>query len=225
MTKVDAYFTFIQELLQIGKNTEIYDLVSLPPPHQYIQKSDESYIDFLREELEKTQKIPVFNYSPWTSEHPKESLCTPSKICYYDQEGALTTKFVQDLGGLRASFFEIYEENIEVETPLVKNYPPVLINSFEPFLNFQEKKIQTNQISIFTHSDIWFPAVIGFHMEDFGQYDNRELAYCHTPRFNQFIQEIKKLTLSFGGKWKQAKLEGFSDNYDHFIKEEGILLH
>lgn len=194
-------------------------------PINYEQQSDGSYANYLREEMEKTQKIPVFSYSPWTSEHPEEDLRTPSKICYYNPEGALTTNFIQDLGGLRASFFEVYEEDSEIEILRVKNYPPVIINSFKSVLNFQEKNIQSNRISIYTHSDIWFPTVIGFHSEELGEYDNRALAHCHTPRFNQFLQEIKKLTLSFGGKWKQANLEGFSDNYAPFITEEGILLN
>lgn len=34
VAKIDAYFTFIQELLQIGKSTEVYELVSLPKPYQ-----------------------------------------------------------------------------------------------------------------------------------------------------------------------------------------------
>ena len=49
------------------------------------------------------------------------------------------------------------------------------------------------------------------------EYDNLELAMCHTPRFNRFLAEVKQLTLELDGKfWCEA-----STGYSY---EDGISL-
>ena len=36
-------------------------------------------------------------------------------------------------------------------------------------------------------------------------YDNLELAMCHTPRFNRFLAEVKQLTLDLGGEFSSER--------------------
>jgi hypothetical protein len=93
---------------------------------------------------------------------------------------------------------------------------------------YEEVKFQPVYLGISTHTDIWFPKVWGYQedvdrilrddegnsifneegdlalrkpeWEDMsGWFNNRELAQCHTPRFNNFIQRVRQITLNYGG--------------------------
>jgi hypothetical protein len=93
---------------------------------------------------------------------------------------------------------------------------------------FEENKCLKVHLEIETATDIWFPKVWGYleevdreqtdeqgrivfnekgtlalrkpEWEDMsGWFDNRELAQCHTPRFNNFIQRVRQITLNYGG--------------------------
>ena len=44
------------------------------------------------------------------------------------------------------------------------------------------------------------------------EYDNLELAMCHTPRFNRFLAEVKQLTLDLGGEFSCEAGTGYSDD-------------
>jgi hypothetical protein len=99
-------------------------------------------------------------------------------------------------------------------------------------------KFQQAYLNIETYTDIWFPWVSG-HLENEDRgwrtdiidgkvivykegelYDNRELAHCHTPRLNRFIQRVKQLTLDYGGKWSIDT----RDDSKKYWNEDGIVL-
>jgi hypothetical protein len=114
---------------------------------------------------------------------------------------------------------------------------------------YEELKFGTMALRISIHTDIWFPKVWGY-LEDVERnltdengwtihengfpirkprwqptgehFDNRELAQCHTPRFNNFIQRVKQLTLNYGGTWSIDR-SGVSA-YEWEWNEDGIVL-
>jgi hypothetical protein len=105
-------------------------------------------------------------------------------------------------------------------------------------------KYRAPGLSIHTNTDIWFPKVMGgydesyedrgwsFRMGENGEYtdfkegewyDNSELALCHTPRLNKFIQRVKELTLEYDGVWTIDRYDT-ANNYHSQWNEDGIIL-
>jgi hypothetical protein len=117
---------------------------------------------------------------------------------------------------------------------------------------YESLKFGTMYLVISTSTDIWFPKLMGY-LEDVdrcvrdqygnplrdenglramwkpewkdmsGWFDNRELAQLNTPRFNNFIQRVKQLVLTYGGTWKidkEACMEGYRPQWN----EDGIVL-
>jgi hypothetical protein len=114
---------------------------------------------------------------------------------------------------------------------------------------YEERKFDTMSLRISINTDIWFPRVWGY-LEDVERnltdengwalyekgfpirkprwqpsgehFDNRELAQCHTPRFNNFIQRVKQLTLNYGGTWSIDRSGVSADEWEW--NEDGIVL-
>lgn len=124
---------------------------------------------------------------------PLYSLYPVTHLCYYDMDGNPTEEDVSDMGDLLAKVVP-YEELDKYEwcgnSPLAVNcdyYPP------SAKVNLDEEVFR---LDVYTKTDIWRPQT---YLSD--EYDNLELAMCHTPRLNRFLAEFKRLTLEFGGEW------------------------
>jgi hypothetical protein len=99
-----------------------------------------------------------------------------------------------------------------------------------------------SRMRIFTNTDIWFPKVVGgydeylknrgwFSINDQGErinekegewYDNSEIALRNTPKFNNFIRQVKKLVLEHGGTWECCDF--VDPTYCSQWDENGIIL-
>jgi hypothetical protein len=154
-----------------------------------------------------------------------------SKICYYDQAGEIVEEEVDSLGEIlkrTRQDVESMPHRMAVGIAPVKIYGNELGGKagfwtperYHPFFE------TTFTVQLFT--DIWFPQVIGFAESDYGKereeegYDNRELALCHTPRFNRFLLSVRQLVLDYGGTWSIGDDVGVG--YGHAITENGIIL-
>jgi hypothetical protein len=106
---------------------------------------------------------------------------------------------------------------------------------------FEQRRFRQAYLDIEIYTDIWFPWISGY-MEDEDRgwktgfvdgktviyqegewYDNRELAMCHTPRLNRFIQRVKQLTLDYGGEWSIDRADA-KGSWDSHWNEDGIVL-
>lgn len=84
------------------------------------------------------------------------------------------------------------------------------------------------QISINLHSDFWFPWCMGWTYDNPAtskdeMYDNRQLAWRHTPRLNQCLIEIRQLVFDINGTW-EVRTEDVHEQYQHMVTETGIEL-
>jgi hypothetical protein len=85
-------------------------------------------------------------------------------------------------------------------------------------------------LGINLYTDIWFPWVMGMMEWTTGKqpgklqfFDNRELAFRHTPRLNRFLQSVKQLIEARGG-CLTSDCSDFYAYYGAMCSEDGILL-
>jgi hypothetical protein len=105
----------------------------------------------------------------------------------------------------------------------MKSFPPVWIYPMAIKANGD-----TPIFTIALYSDIWFPMVKGFIVDEDMNYDksfdNRELANKHTTRFNQFLADTYKLVKQLNGTWEVSVGDGLGYFYEKYITETGIKL-
>jgi hypothetical protein len=133
-----------------------------------------------------------------------------SLISYYDLQGNLVTSWVSD-------FFNFYKKlrPDKYTNPHGKeNYwkkqdentlPIVITHRRKVYMKSKRRgydAISGEVYEFMLTSDIWFPRVVGWMDSEEPYYDNSELAALNTPRLNRFLQRVKELTLSLGGKWE-----------------------
>ena len=85
------------------------------------------------------------------------------------------------------------------------------------------------ELRISLYTDFWFPWNTGSDPEELAQYkedmyDNRQLAWRHTPRLNRSLAEIKQLVIEAGGTWEVSK-ENVYEQYQHMVMDTGIELN
>lgn len=85
------------------------------------------------------------------------------------------------------------------------------------------------RIEIILPTDLWFPWIVGFAKNKPAitkeeMYDNRQLAWGHTPRLNRCLAEIKQLVLDTGGTW-EIGTDDIHEQYQHMVTETGIDLN
>lgn len=149
---------------------------------------------------------------------------TPGRICYYDAQGNLAEGRVYDAGKL------IRELRGEPEHTFTQAVAPItVIGTFVSIENSKSHSPRLPEAVVFINlaTDLWFPKVVGYLEQGLGKqkemYDNSELAACHTPRFNHFLQTVRQITLSMGGKW-YTEISGEHSRYVHMITDTGIKL-
>jgi hypothetical protein len=117
-------------------------------------------------------------------------------------------------------------------TMYTAHVPPVSIRGTSIRLSDLQKTSYKRPTFFFItlNTDIWFPQVYGFldspmrERKTHHWHDNLELAQHHTPRFNRFLQGVRKLVLDYGGTWEVLTEQPETSFYKHMITEEGILL-
>jgi hypothetical protein len=55
-------------------------------------------------------------------------------------------------------------------------------------------------------------------------YDNRKLAFCHTPRLNKFLGGVRESSQALGGTWSLSEAKGMARHYSTMVHESGLVL-
>ena len=157
---------------------------------------------------------------------------TSGRICYFDNTGKTNNAVVNNLGAFLKT---LNPEDTNVRDSFMEDAGPLTITSNSIHKkDMQESNGKARKPLIFNISlrtDIWFPTVLGLsnNQQDYSQsqpkwYDNHDLATCHTPRLNKFLNKVNQLTLNTGGEWKLNEAEGIAEHYQAMVKESSILL-
>jgi hypothetical protein len=242
-------WAFAKELLRAGQEEGIYRIISTvaekPKRNEtatygrYEISSGQSYNDNVEQILREQGKLRFFNDLGYS--------LASTRVCHYDLQGKIVEtdipvegyRFSELLCGLRPDIDQ--EEN---RLYLSSSYPPIQLRNyagmgfgistntdiwFPKLLGFMEDNTEQPEIM---ERDEWGRYLVDENCNPILKpgwevmvhwYDNQELAERHTPRFNNFIQRVKQLVLTYGGTWKidkEACMEGYRPQWN----EDGIVL-
>jgi hypothetical protein len=245
---------FVQKVLEAAEREEVYCVKRVPSHSERlglkldleyrVYPGGPSYGQYIEQILTETDKLIFFRQlfsSPGYL--PEYRITAPARLSYYDLDGELIEKEVDDVGELlrRVRPIELdLPDNWRESTEEQLFYEKKSINGYksEGSAIFFSGDLATGKSSddistylfIKVYTDIWFPEVGGF-LEDQDElyenrvfYDNRELALRHTPRLNRFLASVRDLTLEFGGTWSVDRDPESEDRYDRMHDENGIKL-
>jgi hypothetical protein len=231
MTDPWEVLPFVQRVLELAEREEVYRVQRAPWESGDLDlKLDleyraypggPSYGDYIEQVLTETDKLIFFEQlSAIPNLLPEYRVIAPARLSYYDIDGTLVDKEVEDVGELLRrvrppevdlpdDWQELSEEYIASEIEYVnRRYKAtgsaVFVDGrLVPKDSFSD---YGTYLSIRLWTDIWFPKVGGY-LVDSSQYenrifkDNRELALRHTPRLNRFLTSVRELTVELGGTW------------------------
>jgi hypothetical protein len=194
-----------------------------------------SYGQYLEQVLNETDRLIFFRQLSSSPGYlPEYRIIAPARLSYYDLDGELIDKEVDDVGELlqrlRPMPFESSEEEQYSYNYSKKSYMAEGSAIFF-YGNLRSKDWlpdSSTYLFINLYTDIWFPKVGGY-LEDDSPYesrvfrDNRELALRHTPRLNRFLASVRDLTLEFDGIWK-VDHPTYEEQYNEQFDENGIHL-
>jgi hypothetical protein len=225
---INDYLDFAQKILEIGQRELHYSVRQVAyTQNPFDAKEGYTYVDYLREIANQSERLPFFSF---LSEVDR----TPCDICYYDKYGSVINKNIENLGRLLQLMHsdKLGPHNTEAERLFYLGYmqhmPPLVLKGLE----FQLQRVKSKEplpvgyypiIWVKLYSDIWFPEVAGLleEVKPTSPYNNQELALCHTPALNRFINELRTLTLNLGGYWSFNPNSG---QYNHLVSETGVIL-
>jgi hypothetical protein len=224
-----GFWGFLEGLLMLGTKYEIIQFLEIEKEidgrkYYFNVKSGESFIDFA-DRLLQQEGVLLFG-------EPRKCL---SKLCFYDQKGEIVSKKVLNPGRIlaRTRDYGLHYPSTDAVT-FFESLGFVTRRNYDFFIEDGVKYAPSNLL-IYTQTNIWFPKVLSIedHSKRWDQgyiykeewYDNSELALCHTPRFNKFIQGIKQLTIQYGGVWTAEYDDNDCDqNYRNQWDDNGIVL-
>jgi hypothetical protein len=254
MTDPWKVLPFIQKVLDAAERQEVYRVkrapwgrgnLGLKQDLEYrAYPSGPSYGKYVEQILTETDKLIFFDQlSAMPGLLPEYRIIAPARLSYYDLDGELVDKEVEDVGELlrqvRPLEYDLPDDWQEM-TEEQLFYAKKSINSHKlqgsaiffggQFVSKDSSSNHCTYLRIYLHTDIWFPEVGGFLEDQDGLYehrifyDNRELALRHTPRLNRFLASVRDLTLEFGGTWSVDRDPESEDRYDLMHDENGINL-
>jgi hypothetical protein len=134
------------------------------------------------------------------------------KIAYYDLNDQVKMEWIGRFYELHRKLrLGMYHSTLAREDntgrlPIAIDYTkrlPMFININDEYIPEIKDRLKEDELyEIMLCSDIWFPRVVGWLDSEDPYYDNSELAALNTPRLNRFLQKMKDLILSLGGKWQ-----------------------
>jgi hypothetical protein len=223
-------WTFLKGILEAGEQEGIYQVREFRAPTRFVASPSLSYIQYLEQVLKEQGELLFFqqinNAFPCPTEEGIDQ--TPTRLCYYEADGTLTEQEVNNLGEL----LERLRPDLEWDRYYMTQMTPVDLYGQRAY-RFDDGHIWPLDLGISLRTDIWFPKVLGYLEEREYFYaplqwrDNRELAYCHTPRLNRFLAKAKALTLDLGGEWGLADKEQKEVEYRQYaemLTDDGIIL-
>ncbi len=220
---------WLYEVLQAGEEFQVYS-VHEAASIQYSRNENGSLIDLIGQQFDFSKTLDLFYFANHnTLNHEQSHYSVFAQIAYYDLKGKLTESEVKDIGSLLCLLRPL---DASTAYGLMYGWPAVYISNGLK-INFQNLDYSTwsskpgkIQIKFALMTDIWFPWVLGFLEDTFdlkGRYDNRELAFQHTPRLNAFLSKICESTLQAGGIWRLDP-ESSRSNLGFMLNQKGINL-
>jgi hypothetical protein len=224
--QAESYLPYIEKVLEIGEETKVLKVIGSSLGKQY-----------------GAPNIPYVEQVKWVLEHKQtfiflSELITSSYVAYFDFDGTVSCEYISSA---KALIEGLRPNGVSAK----RDYPPLDLSGYgeyfdsiavEHVTDFRtQRKIDTTLIWFSLYSDIWFPYVIDWYRwyyrneedrppEEF-LFDNRTLATEHTPRLNAFLEEVKALTIQFGGNWKTSQPDlPVYDVYGQMQTDTGIRL-
>jgi hypothetical protein len=215
---IDNGLQFAKEYEQLAEKTQIAQITFADGTQTFKQATGLSYADYLAECIDKENVFPFMIRSA----HKQRGWYT-SHIQYYRDNGLIQAD-VYNLGEILTNL--IPDATHQQQYRHMRPVPPIRLLGHGYELK-KKQKAKDLHFSILVDSDIWFPYVVNWM--DVGKNDrkwenNLELAQYHTPRLNQFINGIRKLTLRFRGSIFCEK-DGMLFYYRKIVGNKGINLN
>ncbi len=208
-------------LLSDAAEQRVYGVEQLPDGRRFGAAGE--YAGWLLEALEARGELPLFDFGGGgAARTPEGQLLTPGVVCVH-QEGRVVEREVSDMGALlealRPDDVDGNERFFSPFSPLTLLGGPVRAGDPSPV-----------RLRVLLYTDIWLPWVFGFLEEEWPApnvlqlFDNRELASCHTPRLNRFLEQARRRVEAAGGTWALADQEPGAEDYAIALEPEGVLL-
>lgn len=220
---VQRIINFIRRCVEVGEQEQILMIRKSSQSPRFDSSSGESYPDFVERMVSESGQLPLFNIG-----YPNADTII-AKVCYYTKNGEITLEEVSDMAFLLKQLRSPSAADVEFGLNAYPR-PPVHISGYETLsVSPPPQREYGPAITIRVHTDIWFPKVVGYLEENSAlttgeMFDNRELAQCHTPRFNRFLLGVHQATLELGGIWNFYP-EECRGQYRYMLTPTGILLN
>ncbi len=213
----DALIHFGTQLVEAGTRHQVYRLVRMPAQEPYDAREGD-FESYLRSQVKRRGLVPLFPQDV----RPGNSCWAPARLAFYRDTGPVEEE-VGDVGGLLR---ELRPECVETRLMFMRAAAPVTVLGMAVAVD----STQEVRVQIRIDTDIWFSYVMGM-LEVPGEdgvkpewFYNDPLAQRHTPRLNAFLNDLRTLTLTLGGRWTQLEVDPAGENYADMWDEHGIQL-
>jgi hypothetical protein len=220
MTDPWEVLPFVQKVLKVAEREEVYRVQRAPwesgdlglklDLEYRAYSGGPSYGEYIEQVLNETDKLIFFEQlraSP--NLLPEYRVIAPARLSYYDIDGTLIDKEVEDVGELLRRvrppevdlpdyWRELSEEDIGSEIESVnRGYKATGSAIFFRGQLMRKNSSYGTHLYIYLYTDIWFPKVAGYLVDDSPYenrvfHDNRALALRHTPHLNRFLTSIRE---------------------------------
>lgn len=228
-TRPELIHDVVRSVLVSGAKHRIFDVVEAPAIH-YRRDRDGALGDVLRRMLKQDKILDLFRFTGSAMmPGPPTSSTAETTLCHYDRANNLVEAVVTDLGALLASLEPVPDS---IPNGMMKHYPAIRITG-ERYVDVRENTPVDRsshplpiEFRLCIHSDIWFPWIYGgAHLacDQRRMFDNRELANCHTPRFNAFLGEVAAAVRQAGGTF-QVRPDESGKRAIHQVDDQSVQL-
>lgn len=214
---LERIIEFIREIHILGAYNDVCDIFG----HDKLENLD--YSTAIKKRLEEVTQLSIFDLTVPQSESG-DFFYSVGVINYFDT--FVRSRQIDDVGQLLRKLNP--DKVQQFTTTYMVSAAPVSLKGFEIHkLEDGNVLINTNAtIEISLMTDIWFPWVVGFMEETPAKqretmYDNRQLAFRHTPRLNDYLQHLRTLTNWLGMTWELSHVHPL---YQWMVNEGGIML-
>jgi hypothetical protein len=203
---------YMAKVLTIGKEERILNIGS-SHSLQMLDVPLLPYIEQVEWLVEHRQVLQFFAYL-----HVSDAEIS-GFVSYFGKQGEIVEAEIRDMWELSRQLNPPKYEPVEAPRT-----PPVGIRGRGHIKTDRSESLERSiQASIYLRTDIWFPKLAHWRNYTVLRFDNRELAYRHTPRLNKFVIRLRELTLQWGGTWTTiAPNYVQKENYKSQLTEMGI---
>ena len=215
----------VKHIIEIGEKEMVYEVWETkgsPPFHRNI---DTDFFNFEKKRVLDSKFLSFFT-GPVAAITKDGINVVNSLINFYENEEIKVEK-ISNLGKLQKKLIELHSIQVsnfiyEIMPLTIECLNQIDINSI---LNNVSTSPKTFYISISLYTDIWFPKIIDIMNENYPNVMiENDLAILHTPRLNNFLQEVKNKVLQQKGTWYIEFGDILGDCYSNLVNENGIIL-